>query len=752
MSDKKNDDIFSNLDDLNFDDLKDSQKEFIEPESIMEDIENESLNENLDNEGYVAETKNSLLDQLTNDSDDNYEEEFDVYEDNYQTNYDGYEEASVQQEEYEDFYDNSISIEDDYEDEDSFQGNDNSFKTDMQQERQSSIMDDMLSDLDEELGENVSQYEEIPEYEEEVPSEEEFDGYYDNDTSVKKGISFDNKLLIKIGIGIGALVVVVILALILTTVLNRGKENKPSLTPTPIVTQPPVATTTPKPDDSIVDDLLGDLDDNKPNKDDKENEGNDDNKDGEDLEFDTPTISPNEPEEEGSVLKVIKGHVVDIKSDEIYIATLGADKYQILLDTFSKFISVEDPSTINVRVVENETDKFYHLEECTCEGLPTDVMNYLSLPDAESEGYVQASCAKYILIDPNKDPKDYDYSLYPELNGMIYTPMSILDGNLDSNITIGTEVSITYIRDNDTLLNEVIEIKAVKQVDNSKDEDDKDGEDSSSDVPVITEDTNHWGEDWNAIVDIINDRRKKEQEALEAEKNDNLNQDIQLEIEEPAKFESVQTEIFIEEREFVWFQISWKKNANLTSVPSSDNVTVELLTPQNSLINEENIDKYGKLWIDETTGVVNIVLKNTVPGYYKVVFTKEAGTYLGDVSIKAIPITGFLQIKDASAVYSNGRLEVIWNVEGIYDDNVVVEVYAINGKKPVLLYSANSVDDGIHSIDMASINVSKIAGNTYDIVVRVTDIDITASAPYTITKYHLTDTITIENVEIPRLK
>ena len=65
------------------------------------------------------------------------------------------------------------------------------------------------------------------------------------------------------------------------------------------------------------------------------------------------------------------------------------------------------------------------------------------------------------------------------------------------------------------------------------------------------------------------------------------------------------------------------------------------------------------------------------------------------------------------------------------------------------MYSANSIDDGIHTVDMASIDTTKIAGNTYDIVIRVTDIDVSANKPHSIVAQYLSDTVTIENVEIP---
>ena len=167
------------------------------------------------------------------------------------------------------------------------------------------------------------------------------------------------------------------------------------------------------------------------------------------------------------------------------------------------------------------------------------------------------------------------------------------------------------------------------------------------------------------------------------------------------------------------------------------------------MINDKNISKYGKKWVDR--GVINFVIKDTKAGTWKVLFTKDTGTYLGDIMVQAVPITGFLQINKADAKYSDGKLHVIWEAKGVQDDYCKVDIYARNGNKDVLIYAGNTIDDGIHTVDMVDIDTAKIAGNTYDIVIRITDIDATASKPQQIKATYITDEFIVKNVEIPKL-
>lgn len=748
MSEEKKNDIFSKRTnqfsslknknkEQNIDTTSFEEKEFIEKENVIDDIVNEDISSN--SEEHSAPT-GSLLDQFLEDTDnqedsleiDNQEIEdytvdtSDFTEDDYNNDTSDFEDIDVG-DEFEDASDElSISIEDDEPEDDS----------------DDSMMTNMLDELDSELNKQSLQAQNnmLEEFEEEIEDSsdensetEEFNDYYTsseiNEKKIKPGINTKD-LLIKVGVGVVAVVVIILLAVFISKGINKGLNSSGTNNP-----QPPESQTNETPStntNTIVDDIIGDM------TSDTVDEVPDNS--SEDSVIETP--------EDDSFVKNYKGYIVDIKDDSVILSDLPYNKYLFLIEAFKEF-TMKNPEEVKVRLDES-TGKYHH-EFCNCQNLPTE-LSVITLKTANENSYEAETCALTVGVDDLVDPKDFDYESYPELRGIVFTRIAITeDSNISlSNFTIGVQATATYFQDTESFLNELIELKPAKQsVDTSPDE----GVDPETGKPTDKPSTgnnsgvNVWGEEWNNIVTNINDRREEENKDNTTDNNGN-----QIELGKTEKYESVSTSLEIGAASIVWFKISWKANADVSSVPDAEDVTVELLTPNGSLINSENIDKYGKLWVDEATGIVNIVLRNTQAGTYDIVFTKSVGTYLGDVTINAIPITGFIELAAADAVYTNGKLEVIWNAIGVVDDNCLVEVYAVNGKKKVLLYSANSLDDGIHTVDMASINVSKIAGNTYDIIIRVTDIDISANKPYTISAKYLSDSITIPNVEIPQIK
>ena len=493
-----------------------------------------------------------------------------------------------------------------------------------------------------------------------------------------------------------------------------------------------------------------------------------------DIKDETNLNTDDNKEEVSSFIQTFTGYIVDINNADIYVSDkLTTDQIAKLEEDFNTFINGTDTIVYIKEVDENsenssesngiqvigassnenrqETDstsqeKLYH-SSSTCEFTGNIDMIPVKLSELSSDYKACDDCATDIEPSSN-NAMDYDYSTVPELASIIYKKFNVDAESIPSWATIGSQVTISYIQNEETYLNDVIEISRAKADNNNSSEFTQLENEVSSSNSNETEDdyrlsdTNIFGSEFEAIVATINDRKKN------SNKNTGNVLDDELSISSSGTRESVSSQISIGSCEYVWIQIVWKKNADTTSIPDVDDVTVELQTPSGSLVNDSNINSYGKKWINKR--VINYVLKNPKTGNWTVLFTKDVGTYLGDVTIQAAPMTGFLQIKKAAAKYTEGTLKCIWQATGVADDNCIVQIYARNGNNDILLYSGNTIDDDIRTVDMVDIDTAKIAGNIYDIVIKVTDIDVSASEPKKTTYKFITDEYVIENVEIPK--
>ena len=479
-------------------------------------------------------------------------------------------------------------------------------------------------------------------------------------------------------------------------------------------------------------------------------------------------------EKVSSFLQTFTGYVVDINNKEIYVSDkLTSEQEALLKSDFDSYIAgtntmvyIPENQYNELMGISNEEttteadgpiiiggdtqeqtqsstssdDKYYHIGE-TCETTGQIGMKAIKLTDLSSEYEACPDCGSEIG-QTNQSAIDYDYSLNADLAAIIYKKFNIDAETLPVWTTIGSKVTISYIQNEETLLNDVIEISRAKNNVSENTGDSSTTEASPDDVDDYRiSSTNIFGADFDAIVATIEDRRRGET------KREGNVLDDELSLSGAATKDTISADLNLGACEYVWIQIVWKKNKETPSIPDIEDVTVELQTPQGSLINESNIDGYGRKWINKK--VINYVLKNPKVGNWKVMFTKNIGDYLGDVTIQAAPMTGFLQIKKAAAKYTEGMLKVIWQATGIVDDNCIVQIYARNGDTDILLYAGNTIDDNVHTVDMVDIDTAKIAGNIYDIVIKVQDIDVSAGTPKKVTYKFITDEYIVPNVEIP---
>ena len=680
-------------------DIEDNNEEDIIIDDLLTNDENETEQEG--ENGKDEEEDFSIIDSLLNDADDiiNEKEYIDInlneedVDENVEDN--NYEESS-----YEDIKDS----EDEY-------GNDDDYSH--EDEIDNAEIDD--EEIDDEL---------IPKND-----EEEFEGYYDKEELNKIRNGKDKKeLIVKVVVGIGVLVVITMLALGVRYFLNKNlkanKDKKPNIGTEENITPTPKPSNTNKDEDkglTIIDDVIGDKKDDEINEPIIKDEEIVDNVDETDGLID---------EEVSLFIQTYTGQILDINDDNVIVSyNLTYDKQKILDTDFTNYINSRFE-----KVWANEKEKVYHLSNDEEDNLVE-----MTLSQALDKEYILCNrCKENINIKNNPEIiRDYNYLNEENLINVQYNKFIYEGSNMIPNwVSIGSEVTITYIQNAESLLNEIIEISKVeKVVENNPDN--KDGE--TVDEEILS--TNLWGESFEKIVARINDRRENspDDEGLKIEDTINL-----------TLKENVSVDINIGKASIVWFQVAWKSNSVTKDIPGYEDVTVELVTSNGSLINDKNIDKYGKRWVDK--GVTNFVIRDTKAGLWKVLFTKDTGTYLGDVMVQAVPITGFLQINKADAKYTDGKLHVIWEAKGIADDFCRVQIFARNGDKDVLIYAGNTLDDGIHTVDMVEIDSTKIAGNTYDIVIRITDIDVTASKPQKIKASYVTDEFIVKNVEIPKIK
>ena len=680
-------------------DIEDNNEEDIIIDDLLTNDENETEQEG--ENGKDEEEDFSIIDSLLNDADDiiNEKEYIDInlneedVDENVEDN--NYEESSYEDIKYsEDEYGND----DDYSHED---------------EIDNAEIDD--EEIDDEL---------IPKND-----EEEFEGYYDKEELNKIRNGKDKKeLIVKVVVGIGVLVVITMLALGVRYFLNKNlkanKDKKPNIGTEENITPTPKPSNTNKDENkgpTIIDDVIGDKKDDEINEPIIKDEEIVDNVDETDGLID---------EEVSLFIQTYTGQILDINDDNVIVSyNLTYDKQKILDTDFTNYINSRFE-----KVWANEKEKAYHLSNDEEDNLVE-----MTLSQALDKEYILCNrCRENINIKNNPEIiRDYNYLNEENLINVQYNKFIYEGSNMIPNwVSIGSEVTITYIQNAESLLNEIIEISKVeKVVENNPDN--KDGE--TVDEEILS--TNLWGESFEKIVARINDRRENspDDEGLKIEDTINL-----------TLKENVSVDINIGKASIVWFQVAWKSNSVTKDIPGYEDVTVELVTSNGSLINDKNIDKYGKRWVDK--GVTNFVIRDTKAGLWKVLFTKDTGTYLGDVMVQAVPITGFLQINKADAKYTDGKLHVIWEAKGIADDFCRVQIFARNGDKDVLIYAGNTLDDGIHTVDMVEIDSTKIAGNTYDIVIRITDIDVTASKPQKIKASYVTDEFIVKNVEIPKIK
>lgn len=177
----------------------------------------------------------------------------------------------------------------------------------------------------------------------------------------------------------------------------------------------------------------------------------------------------------------------------------------------------------------------------------------------------------------------------------------------------------------------------------------------------------------------------------------------------------------------IWIRHAWRSTDLMESVPSVENVDIILETPSGIQITNNNIAEYGRMWLEGS--IINYALKNPEIGEYKIIDNKPNGTFLGEAAIHVMGLSGFITIdKFGANLIDRNTLELIWNIGGVPDDGLEIEVYLTNDRFSTMVYSGSSKDEPLHIIDKKTVSISNLPKGKYNVVVTVKDIDMKTQA------------------------
>lgn len=443
------------------------------------------------------------------------------------------------------------------------------------------------------------------------------------------------------------------------------------------------------------------------------------------------------------VIIVASAMVLVIAAIGVLAVTKSFDKIPVIGGLFNKDeeTDMNVPDTTNIPdttdiVDEDETN------EATEENKPTENTEENNLDTNNQTDNTPVSKPKIIKKSGVVTAVE-DGSITIESNSIIekYKINADLLAN-NSDIKEDAEVNFEY-EDMDTE-KVIFSISLANVQEQSDTNDEEDNEDENN------EETEEDTEDSaDKQIQIIGDDFSQELEAIKQRQEEERKKEAEQKVEEfdANAMETLELPMEIKGSGAIWFRFAWKPNETTKEVAKVEDVIVELRNPNGSLITVENIDKYGRFWMNGN--IFNFVVKNGVAGKWAFLVTKRASEKLGEIGANAQPLTGFITLQKAAVQPEKGKLVVMWKAVGVKDDNLAVEVIAKNGDKETLLYGANSADDGIHLLDSAEISTAKLTKGKYDIIVRVYDIDtMTSGGKKIITAKTIKDEKIIKDVEI----
>lgn len=185
----------------------------------------------------------------------------------------------------------------------------------------------------------------------------------------------------------------------------------------------------------------------------------------------------------------------------------------------------------------------------------------------------------------------------------------------------------------------------------------------------------------------------------------------------------------------IWIRFAWRDSSLLKTdeiennvfekMPSVNDVTISFITPSGKTISSENIEKenIGRMWLDGN--IVNFAIRNPEPGEWTLKADKNSGFYLGETNFHLMKLTGFITIeKFGINNLDNGLVEFIWNVGGVEDEFMEIEISLVGEKYSKSIYKASSKTSNLRNVDHCILDLSEIPKGTYSVIAKVKDLDI----------------------------
>lgn len=177
----------------------------------------------------------------------------------------------------------------------------------------------------------------------------------------------------------------------------------------------------------------------------------------------------------------------------------------------------------------------------------------------------------------------------------------------------------------------------------------------------------------------------------------------------------------------IWIRHAWRSTDIMENVPSIDAIDIVLVLPDGTHVDNSNIDQYGRMWIDGN--IINYAIKEPQVGEYQLIDNKPNGTFLGEASIHLMELSGFISIdKFGANLVDRDTLELVWNIGGVPDDGLEIEVYLTNDRFSTMVYSGSSKNEILHTIDKRTVSVSNLPRGRYNVIVKVKDLDMKTQA------------------------
>ena len=227
------------------------------------------------------------------------------------------------------------------------------------------------------------------------------------------------------------------------------------------------------------------------------------------------------------------------------------------------------------------------------------------------------------------------------------------------------------------------------------------------------------GDEFSMEVEVLDPEEWADE--LKALESESIDPDYLIKMD--SDFESNSVKFYNSYENPIWIRFAWRINKYTTSVPSIQEVGVSLVSPKGNIISSETIGDYGRMWIDGN--IINFAISEPETGEWTLRADKDIGYYLGETNFMLMELTGFITVnKFGVQNLGDGLLDFVWSIGGVEDSNYEIEISLSSEKFSTKVFSATSKLQDLKLVDHTTFNAKSLPRGTYDIIVKVKDLDI----------------------------